>query len=287
MPSNSRHHAKALTIINLKGGVGKTHTTWLLTGVCQERGIKCLAVDLDQQGNLSSNLARDPDCQHGTKSLFDLGADLDIANVICPTQFSHVDLVAAGPSLQPFDLPDQDEWERHDLHLSLVDLVEAVRDKYDYILFDCPTKLSLTGFAALTASDFAIVPLEPADWGAQGIVQVTEAIEDVRRRHNPRLRLLGYVVSRLKQRRKYHHLYCEELHRHFGDKAFDTAVPDLAGYEQAVTHAIPPNLRRPTSREAVIARRLFEEVEKRVRQNTDGGTAGRGASLLCSEVTAV
>lgn len=279
--------AKAITVINLKGGVGKTHTTWLLAGVCQERGLRCLAVDLDQQGNLTRNLLASASFQSGTEALFQPGADIDTRTVIHPSSFSHVDLIPAGPNLQPLDLTDQREWEKADLHLSLVDLVADVRNHYDFILFDCPTKLSLTGFAALTASDFAIVPLEPADWGAQGVVQVTEAIDYVRAHHNPKLRLLGYVISRYKQRRKYHDIYCRQLRQQFGTNAFDTAVPDWAGYEHAVTHAIFPNIRRPTSPEAQIARQLFAEVQQRIDQATDSGRKGRGAGILRSEIVAL
>ena len=287
MQTSRSRHAKAITIINLKGGVGKTHTTWLLTGVCEELEKRCLAVDLDQQGNLTRNLLAGESFECGSEVLFRPGADIEPQQVIQPSKFAHVDVIPAASNLQPLDLTDQRQWEKADLHLSLVDLVAEVRGDYDFILFDCPTKLSLTGFAALTASDFAIVPLEPADWGAQGIVQVTEAIEYVRQHHNPKLRLLGYVISRYKQRRKYHNVYCDQLREHFGEDAFDTAVPDLAGYEQAVTHAIPPTLRRPTSREAQIARNLFTEVEKRIEQAGSGSRGGRRACLHRSEVVAV
>ena len=279
--------AKAITIINLKGGVGKTHTTWLLAGVCEELGHRCLAVDLDQQGNLTRNLLATESFERGSEVLFRPGADIEPQHVIQSSKFSHVDLIPAGANLQPLDVADQRQWEKADLHLSLVDLVAEVRGEYDFILFDCPTKLSLTGFAALTASDFAIVPLEPADWGAQGIVQVRDAIQYVRRHHNPRLRLLGYVISRYKQRRKYHKVYCQQLRQQFGSRAFDTAVPDLAGYEQAVTHAVPPNLRRPASREAQIARNLFAEVQKRIEQASSDGRGRSSASVHRSEVIAV
>lgn len=276
-----------ITVINLKGGVGKTHTTWLLAGVCEELGLRCLAVDLDQQGNLTRNLFPAESFHRGTDALFRPGADVDPRTVAYSSKFTHIDIVPAGPALQPLDLTDQREWEKADLHLSLVDFVADVRMHYDFILFDCPTKLSLTGFAALTASDFAIVPLEPADWGAQGVGQVTEAIDCVRSHHNPKLHLLGYLISRYKQRRKYHDIYCRQLREHFGNDVFDTAIPDLAGYEQAVTHAVPPNIRRPTSREAHVARRFFAEVQQRIVQNRQSSRRCRSASVRRAKAVAV
>jgi len=80
---------------------------------------------------------------------------------------------------------------------------ERTSGLYDVIVFDCPPRLSLVSFAALCASDFVIVPLEAADWGAQGIMQVTSAVEYVQSRFNRRLQLLGYLVSRFKRRRAY------------------------------------------------------------------------------------
>ena len=265
---SSSRKAKTITVINLKGGVGKTHTTWLLAGNCEEQGIKVLAIDLDQQGNLTRNLM-DSDKKNtskGSAALFNPGKDIEPSEIIQQSKFQHIDLIPADPTLQPLDVASQTDWERNDLQYSLVDLVHDVRCDYDYILFDCPTKLSLTGFAALTASDFVIVPLEPADWGAQGIEQVTQAIEYVKQRHNSKLELLGYLISRIKPRRQYHQIYADELRSRHGKKAFDTMIPDWAGYEQAVTHAVPVNLRRPNSKEARITREFFAEVEIRIKK---------------------
>lgn len=285
-PVPIRRRAKAITIINLKGGVGKTHTTWLLAGVCQERGLKCLAVDLDQQGNLTRNLV-DGQPTAGAEKLFAPGCDIEPEDIICRSVLSNIDLIPAGPLLQPLDLTDQNQWERSDLQFALVDLVHAVRSDYDYILLDCPTKLSLTAFAALTASDFAVVPLEPADWGAQGVSQVTEAIQYVRKRHNPKLALLGYLISRMKRRRKYHQIYASELRSTYGDLAFDVVIQDLAGFEQAVTHAIPVNIRRRNSKEATIARDVFDEVERRITKARARGRTRRRASISQEGLVAV
>ena len=183
--------ATAITIINLKGGVGKTHTTWLLAGVCQEREQRVLVVDTDTQGNISRSLLAGGSPLPGVEALFDPRTDADPESLIRCTRFSHIDLIPASPPLAAYDLSDQKTWERSDLHLSLVDSLRAVRDRYDYFLFDCPPRLSLVSFAALCASDYVVIPLEAADWGAQGIVQVTAAVEHVRQRYNPNLKLLG------------------------------------------------------------------------------------------------
>ena len=271
--------ATAITVLNLKGGVGKTHTAWLLAGVCAERGYRCLCVDLDTQGNLTRNLLVDESPIPGVELLFHPGNDGEASEAIRSSTLPHVDLIPSSPAVAAFDLADQRQWEAADLQRSLHDALARVQDHYDYIICDCPPRLSLLSFAALVASDHVIIPLEAADWGAQGVTQVTEAVRYVQRRENDKLNLMGYLISRFKTARSYQHSYLAKLREHFGDLAFDTVVPDLAGFEKSVTHAIPVNLRAPSSREAAIARQLFDEVERRIRQNCFGGTPSGRANV--------
>lgn len=273
---SSDHRATALTVINLKGGVGKTHTAWLLAGVCQEQGKKLLVVDTDTQGNITKSLLAPTDSPlPGIEALFDPRTDTDPLSLIRTTRFSHIGLLPSSPALAAYDLSDQRLWEESDLHFSLAEGLRAIRDRYDYIVFDCPPRLSLVSFAALCASDYVVIPLEAADWGAQGIVQVTAAVNLVRERYNPRLALLGYLVSRFKRSRSYQRSYLKKLREHFGTLAFDTVVPDLAGYEKSVTHSVPITLHAPSSFEAEVARSLFREVERRAQRHRSGGRSGR------------
>jgi len=271
VPTAPEHRAKALTVINLKGGVGKTHTVWLLAGVCEERGKRVLVIDTDTQGNITrSFLPAGQSPLPGVETLFDARTDTDPTALIRRTRFAHIDLLPSSAVLAAYDLSDQRQWERSDLHFSLAEGLRSIRDSYDYLVFDCPPRLSLGSFAALCASDNVLIPLEAADWGAQGIVQVTAAVNHARERYNPQLHLLGYLVSRFKRSRSYQHSYMAELRKHFGRLAFDTVVPDLAGYEKSVTHSVPITLHAPASREADIARSLFDEIEKRIRQARRG-----------------
>lgn len=265
-----------VTVLNLKGGVGKTHTVWLLAGVCQERGKKLLAVDTDTQGNLTRSFLPGTLDGPGVEALFDPAVDTHAADLIRPTRFAAIDLLPSSPALAPYDLSDQHAWETSDGHLSLVEGLRDIRDRYDYILFDCPPRLSLVSFAALCASDAVVIPLEAADWGAQGIVQVTAAVEHVQSRYNPDLALLGYLVSRFKRARSYQRSYLAKLRQHFGPLAFDTVIPDLARFEKSVTLGVPITLHAPASVEAGIARRLLAEVERRISRSRRCRPQSRG-----------
>lgn len=279
MDSQSRHPAKVITVINLKGGVGKTHTVWLLSSVCQERSLRMLAVDTDTQANLTNSLLPERDGRPGIEALFHPAAEEPAHSLIRRTRFSHIDIIPASAALTPFDLSDHSQWERADLHLSLQDGVESLRSAYDFIVFDCPPRLSVVSYAALCASDYVVIPLEAADWGAQGIVQVTAAIRQVQADYNPRLRLLGYLVSRFKRARSYQRSYLKQLRAHFGDLAFDSVIPDLALFEKSVTDSLPITAHSPRSEEAGIARTFFDEVNARIEKLGAGGHGGGAADV--------
>jgi chromosome partitioning protein len=261
------HHdqrAVVINVLNLKGGVGKTHASWLLASVSEERQRRILLIDLDPQGNLSKSFLDNVAFHESVAMLFDPSGEPDALSLIQRTAFNHIDIIPATAALASFDESKQREWEKTDSHLALVESVNALRSHYDLIVFDCPPRLSLVSFAALCASDHVIVPLEAADWGAQGIQQVTEAIGYVQAHFNERLTLLGYLVSRFMGGRTYQRTYLAGLRKHFGDRVFDTTIANLAEFERSVTDRIPVTLRAPKSSAAKVAREFFDEVLRRV-----------------------
>lgn len=163
--------ANVVTVLNLKGGVGKTHTSWLLAAVCLERQQRALLIDTDTQGNLSNSFLPDTPHRPGVEQLLDPSVDADVNGLIRRTAYAGIDIIPSSAALAAFDLSNQRDWEKHDLQRSFVEPVKSVAGQYDFIVFDCPPRLSLASFAALCASDHVIAPLEAADWRAQGIVQ--------------------------------------------------------------------------------------------------------------------
>lgn len=261
-----RTTASVVTVLNMKGGVGKTHCCWLFVAGCLEQGRRMLAIDTDTQANLTSSLLGTTDPEPPTlERLLDPSVDTSAIDLVRPSRFEGIDVIPSSKSrLLPFDLSDQHLWERSDLHLSYVDVIEELRGQYDYIVIDCPPRLSLVSFAALCASDFVLIPLEAADWGAQGVADVTKAISYVRKRHNDRLHLLGYIVSKFKRTRTFQKAYLQVLRERFGDDVFATEIKDLSQFERSVSEGLPITRYAPRSREASIARTFLEEVEERI-----------------------
>lgn len=279
--------ARVITVLNRKGGVGKTHVCWLVASVALERGCRTLLVDLDPQGNLSASFLSDGEVSPGVEQLFDPSVDPNIRTLIRHTEFDGIDILPSSGRLEAFNLTDSEQWEAADLQLVLAEALPEVAADYDLILMDCPPSLSLTSTAALCASDFVIIPLEAARWGALGTQHIIAAMDSICSRFNSRLQLLGYVVSRFKARRAYQQTYLTELRKHFGIDAFEAVIPDLAAFEKAVTDRMPLTLHSPSSHAAQIARRFFEEIEARTERLTRSRRKVRQRSLRKSSTVSV
>src|SRR2546423_10677165 len=109
MTKQQGHDCRVITVLNLKGGVGKTHTAWLLASVCQERGRRVLLIDTDTQGNLTSSFLDEREVGSGVETLFQPGHEPDVRGLIRRTAHEHIDLIPASIALAPYDLSNQAE----------------------------------------------------------------------------------------------------------------------------------------------------------------------------------
>jgi chromosome partitioning protein len=267
------HRASVITSLNLKGGVGKTHLCWLIASVCQERGHRCLIVDLDQQANITQSFLPDHAEPTGVERLFDPRANVDPRELVFKTAYEFIDIIPVTGHFARQDLSQREQWEKQRLHTALADALSELLSDYDYILLDCPPRMSLPSYAALCASDFIVIPLEAADWGARGTSTVRALLQSVRKFHNPRLKLLGYVVSKFKRARSFQLTYLAQIRNIYGDEAFQTVIRDLAQFERSVDEGIPITLHSPHSHAADIARQFFDEFAARIAKEL-GGVGG-------------
>jgi len=266
MSEANARRAQVITALNLKGGVGKTHMCWLLAAVCQERGLRCLIVDLDPQANITQSFIPHHSMPTGVERIFDPAVGADPASLIKKTNFDCIDLIPVTGHFARYELSQSETWEANRLYTALADALAEILPNYDYILLDCPPRISLASYAALCASDYLLIPLEAADWGARGTATVRAILDRVQQAANPNLKLLGYIVSKFKQARAFQLTYLAQIRQAFGDHVFETVVPDLARFERSVDEGIPITLHSPTSHAARIARHLFDEVESRIGQ---------------------
>jgi chromosome partitioning protein len=256
-----------ISLLNQKGGVGKSTMTCNLGGTLARRGRRVLVVDNDPQSSLSQGLL-------GPEATMALPAEATIAaiyagtyarldEVIRPTAFAGLDLLPGSEHAAAYNngRPHEQPWE---LQTCLVEALGELAARYDHILVDCPPNLNLCSWAALSASDRVLIPVQPEDYGAQGLPQVTRSIELVRRVANPRLEVLGLVISMFSARRTLHQIYAETLRQQYGSLVFDAPLPDAAEIPEATMLRKPIAFHKPKGAAAKALVALADEFESRL-----------------------
>jgi chromosome partitioning protein len=258
--------AVSITLLNQKGGVGKTSTCHHLAGTLAAAGQRILLIDNDPQSSLTQGLfgpqtTRDLD-PAGTIAAAYSGVAVP-EQIVRRTEVGGIDLVPGSRHAMRFNIPEPWAADR-DLQLGIRDVVEAVRDRYDLILIDCPPNLHLCSWAALVASDFVVVPLQPEDYGSQGIIDVQESVALVAELANPGLSILGYLITMAQPRRSIHQMYEETLRAQYGDDVFATRVPHAAEFPEAIAYRKSIAQYKPRGAAARAIQALAAELVARI-----------------------
>jgi chromosome partitioning protein len=258
--------AVSIVLLNQKGGVGKTSTCHHLAGTLAKDGKKVLLVDNDPQASLTQGLfgpqaTRGLDPAHTVAAVY---ADNAVPEqIIHRTEIAGIDLVPGSRHAMKYN--NAEPWTAgRDLQVGLREVVEAVRDRYDMVLIDCPPNLHLCSWAALVASDCLIVPLQPEDYGAQGIIDVQESASLVTELANPGLWLLGYLITMFNGRKSIHKMYEETLRGQYGDDVLATRIPHAAEFPEAIAFRKPVAQYKPKGAAARAIQSLADEILARL-----------------------
>jgi chromosome partitioning protein len=254
-------------LLNQKGGVGKTSCTHHLSGtLALGFGKRVLLVDTDPQSSLTQGW-------WGPVTTRQLSPEVTIAavlrgdrphpeQVIHPTGLDRVDLVPGSRTATSFNTPDPHLADTESQEV-LRSFLEEVRGHYDLVLIDCPPNLHLCGWAALAASDHLVVPLQPEDYGAQGIADVLESLSRVNAAGFP-VALLGYLITMISPRRTLHQLYEEQLRELYGPAVFEARIPESPEFPEAISRRQTIAQYKPKGAAAKAVRALAEELLGRI-----------------------
>jgi chromosome partitioning protein len=174
-----------------------------------------------------------------------------------------VELLAGSRLASRFNVPEphRTDWP---LQVALREFLGEVQDRYDFVLIDCPPNLHLASWAALVASDGLLVPLQPEDFGAQGIIDVKESIARVIAGPNPALRLLGILINMANLRAVVHQGFERLLRQEHGSAVFQTVIPNSVDFKEAIVHRKPVALYKPRGTAAKVMKALSDEIDLRL-----------------------
>ncbi len=211
---------KIVTLVNQKGGVGKTTTAINLGASLAACERTVLLVDLDPQANATSGVGLP---KNQDKSIYPVLIDgMSIREVIIPTELPNFHVAPSSVDLVAAELELSDAIGR-EFHLRRA-LLEVVND-YDYILIDSPPSLGLLTINGLTAADTVLVPMQCEYFAIEGVAQLVNTVDRVRDMLNPGLEFEGIALTMYDERMNLARQVAEEVRRHFGDKVYKTVIP--------------------------------------------------------------
>lgn len=249
-----------IAIANQKGGVGKTTTAINLSAALALAGKRVLLIDLDPQGNSSLSFLDHTTIEH---SIYDLLTDTDISpeSVIKKTKIATLDVLPSRINLAKFESKLLGEF---DAPFRLKDRIEGILKNYDCVLIDTPPTLGLITVNALVAADYVIVPIQPSYFALEGTDDLLETVEKVKARPNPRLQVLGVVITLLDKRTTLAKDIQEQIRAVFGDKVFETVISKSVRLEESPAYKETIFTFAPNSSGAVEYSNLCAEVMRRV-----------------------
>ena len=246
--------AKIIAVVNQKGGVGKTTTTVNLTAALHDLGRRVLLCDFDPQANATSGMGVDKNA--ASPNVYDLLiSDAAPEKAVVSTKYGDVlpsNKALAGAGIEMIGIDSRE--------MLLKNTLDALSDRYDFILIDCPPSLELLTVNALCAAHSLLVPVQCEYFALEGLSDLLATVRLVKRKLNPNLVMEGVLLTMFDSRTNLSLQVAEEVKRHFPGQVYATVIPRNVRLSEAPSHGKPISAYDPYSRGAEAYRLLAEEM---------------------------
>lgn len=249
---------KIVAIANQKGGVGKTTTAVNLSSIVARKGKKVILIDADPQGNATSGLGIDKDFD---ETLYDvLVNQVDITPTLEDTCIKNLKVCPSNMDLAGAEVELVSVMSREH---RLKDMLDEIKDDYDYIFIDCPPSLGLITLNAFTAADSVLIPVQCEYYALEGLGQLLNTISLVKKHLNKELEIEGAVLTMYDMRTNLSNQVVREVNKYFGNSVFRTVIPRNIKLSEAPSFGMPISLYDPRSKGAKCYEKLAREFIKK------------------------
>ncbi len=231
---------KIISVINQKGGVGKTTTVINLAAGLSMKGKKILVIDLDPQGNATTGLGLS-NTESSEQTIYSvLNGNKKISEVVKKTKFENLDLITSNVDLSGLEVETAGDSRRaFMLKDTLAAYLNDSKVSYDYVLIDCPPSLSLLTIMALVSSNSLVVPLQTEFFALEGLTQLMKTIDRIKNNLNPELAIKGILLTMYDKRNKLSSEVERDAREYFKEKVYRTVVPRNVRLSEAPSHGVP------------------------------------------------
>ena len=228
-----------ISVINQKGGVGKTTTVINLASALAQKGKRILVVDLDPQGNATTGLGKSNNDE--SKSIYNvLIGKVSVQNAIQESNIKNLDLIGSNVNLSGLEVETANDANRAFLlKRILLEENKSLIRRYENIFIDCPPSLSLLTIMSLVLADDLLIPLQTEFFALEGITQLVKTIDRIKINLNPELGIRGVLLTMYDKRNKLSSQVDMEARKHFEDKVYKTVVPRNVRLSEAPSHGMP------------------------------------------------